>query len=235
MRFSDKDLRARFPESFGYLSSVRKRAVRIEASATQDGSIAIGASHLGGAPDLPASVSWPTSNDRSIPFVAQIELEDLAEHDDDALLPHEGWLLFFVDGERRVARLVHVAAGATLKRIRPPDDVVLYTPCAIGLSPIDLFPVPPTPFIDVDAIHRKERADYEQLLRDVRRDAPEGRDHHLLGYPRVGDVPGVDGDTRLLAQLDADPTPGFSWSQPVLLLAHDADLRRGDVERVRVA
>jgi hypothetical protein len=234
MRFTDKDLRARFPESFGYLSSVRKRAVRIEASAAQDASIAIGASRLGGAPDLPATVSWPTSNDRSLPFVAQIKLEDVAEHDDDALLPHEGWLLFFVDGERRVARVVRVDAGATLKRVRPPEDAIVYTPCAVGLAPIDLFPVPPTPFIDVDAIDRRERDDYEQLLRDVRRDAPQGKDHHLLGYPRIGEVPNADGDTRLLAQFDADPTPGFSWSGAVMLLANDGDLRRGDVDRVRV-
>ena len=234
MRCTDKDLRARFPESWGYLSSVRKRAVRIEASATQDASLAVGASRLGGAPDLPASGSWPTSNDRSLPFVAQIELEKIAEHDEDALLPHEGWLLFFADGDRRVARVLHVPPTATLKRVRPPEDAVAYAPCAVGFTPIDLFPVPPTPFVDVDAIHEKEREEYQRLLEQIRRETPEGKDHHLLGYPSVGDVPNVDGDTRLLAQLDADPTPGFAWKGALLVLANDRDLRRGDVERVRV-
>lgn len=234
MLLSEKDLRARFPESFGYVASVRKRAIRIEASATTDAAIAVGASRLGGAPDLPSTVTWPSAGDRSLPFVAQIELEKIAQWDDDALLPHEGWLLFFVDAERSVARVVHVPGGATLERVRPAQDVVAYTPSAVGFSPIDLLPTPPTPFIDVDEIDRKERKTYEDLLEEQRRDAPLGKDHHILGYSRIGNVPGIDGDTRLLAQFDADPTPGFSWKGAVMIFAQDADLRSGEVDRVRV-
>ena len=233
MHITDHDLRARFPESFGYLASVRKRAVRLTPKG-EGASLEIGASRLGGAPDLPATVSWPTSGDRPLPFVAQIRLEEIAEWDEDALLPHEGWLLFFVDGARRVARVVHVPPTDGLKRVRPPVEEIASAGRAVELSPIDLFPVPPTPFVDVDAIHRTERAGYERLLAEIRREVPDGKDHHLLGYPRRGDVEGMDGDTRLLAQFDADASLGLSWKEPILLLAQDPDLRRGDVERVRV-
>ena len=69
MRVRDEDLRARFPESFGYLASVRKRAIRLETTASTDEALPLGGTHLGGAPDLPSFVTWPSVGDRLIPFV----------------------------------------------------------------------------------------------------------------------------------------------------------------------
>ena len=42
-----------------------------------------------------------------------------------------------------------------------------------------------------------------------------------------------DGDTRLLMQLDRDPAPGFDFPGKLAFLGQDADLRRGEVGRLR--
>lgn len=60
----------------------------------------IGKSHWWGAPDLPADTPFPyvTLDDGTpepLTFVCQIRCEDLAAHDPEGLLPHEGMLYVF--------------------------------------------------------------------------------------------------------------------------------------------
>ncbi|MCC7539503.1 MAG: DUF1963 domain-containing protein [Deltaproteobacteria bacterium] len=55
----------------------------------------IGASRLGGVPDLPSALAWPTQGDRHLTFVAQIDLGALTPEWVDGL-PSSGWLYFFV-------------------------------------------------------------------------------------------------------------------------------------------
>lgn len=76
----------------GARPSVRMHTTR---SALED--IALGASRLGGLPDLPTGVAWPERNGSPLDFIAQIDLRDLA-----GLLPEfpqSGWLLFFFDAD----------------------------------------------------------------------------------------------------------------------------------------
>lgn len=59
-----------------------------------------GKSHWWGAPDLPADTPFPyvTLDDGTpepLTFVCQIRCEDIAAHDPDGLLPHEGMLYVF--------------------------------------------------------------------------------------------------------------------------------------------
>lgn len=55
----------------------------------------VGASRLGGVPDLPSTLGWPTRDDRHLTFVAQIDLGALTPEWVDGL-PRSGWLCFFV-------------------------------------------------------------------------------------------------------------------------------------------
>ncbi len=76
-----------------------KRCIRLHASLAEDASkVAIGESHIGGLPDLPPDIAWPTRNGRPCEFIAQINLKDVAPFDEENLLPKEGILLFFFDG-----------------------------------------------------------------------------------------------------------------------------------------
>lgn len=55
----------------------------------------LGASRLGGEPDLPSRFPWPRWKGRSQPFVAQIDLAELPQVPGRELLPPRGHLYFF--------------------------------------------------------------------------------------------------------------------------------------------
>ena len=58
----------------------------------------LGASRLGGSPDMPAEFPWPKDGDeRSMAFFAQINLSELPRGDWPA--PKSGWLYVFLGGE----------------------------------------------------------------------------------------------------------------------------------------
>lgn len=70
-------------------------------AAAPDELLAPGASHLGGAPAMPVGASWPTWQGRSLSFIAQLNLADVAPHDARGLLPPTGWLTFFYDAQEQ--------------------------------------------------------------------------------------------------------------------------------------
>lgn len=59
------------------------------------GSNSIGQSKLGGQPDLPVSISWPTVDNKSMVFMAQINFSELITFDEENLLPKKGIIYFF--------------------------------------------------------------------------------------------------------------------------------------------
>ncbi len=64
------------------------------------GVVPVGASKIGGAPDLPDDLPWPVdAQRRPVSFVAQLNLATLPAVDDD--LPREGTLSFFYDTIRQ--------------------------------------------------------------------------------------------------------------------------------------
>lgn len=54
-------------------------------------------SRLGGSPDLPAGIAWPSWNGRELAFVGQLDLAELAAEGVHGLLPEAGLLLAFAD------------------------------------------------------------------------------------------------------------------------------------------
>ncbi|MFN7955968.1 MAG: YwqG family protein [bacterium] len=73
--------------------------LRLAASACVDASIPIGASKLGGAPDLPSDVTWPERDGRPLAFVAQLDLAQLGESGGDGLPLRDGVLWIFCDAD----------------------------------------------------------------------------------------------------------------------------------------
>lgn len=55
----------------------------------------IGATKLGGRPDLPPEAMWPAHESRPLLFMAQVRLADVARLDGSGLLPETGLLSFF--------------------------------------------------------------------------------------------------------------------------------------------
>lgn len=55
----------------------------------------LGASKLGGAPDMPPEFEWPHYNETPLSFLAQINLSEVKPYDLENLLPEAGMLYFF--------------------------------------------------------------------------------------------------------------------------------------------
>lgn len=71
-----------------------------------EGAGGLGASRLGGTPDLPPSIAWPTHEGARMVFVAQLDLSSLSPGWIDDL-PARGWLYLFVATLAPAWDLVH--------------------------------------------------------------------------------------------------------------------------------
>jgi uncharacterized protein YwqG len=95
--------------------------IRLYLSKADEDELPLGASKMGGRPDLPLSLSWPTETRRPpherdrrfnpdsedkpllpLSFVAQIRLSGVSSLDDEGLLPATGILYFFYSAEQEV-------------------------------------------------------------------------------------------------------------------------------------
>ena len=94
-------------EIIAKLKQVARQEIKITFGQT-DEPLPVGSSRIGGRPDVPSDFVWPTyegsSYDvelkcRPLSFLAQINLRDVAEWDEEHLLPTEGILSFFYELE----------------------------------------------------------------------------------------------------------------------------------------
>ena len=94
-------------EIIAKLKQVARQEIKITFGQT-DEPLPVGRSRIGGRPDVPSDFVWPTyegsSYDvelkcRPLSFLAQINLRDVAEWDEEHLLPTEGILSFFYELE----------------------------------------------------------------------------------------------------------------------------------------
>ena len=119
-------------------------SIRLHTTLASDGELALGATKIGGQPDLPQGAAWPDWRGAPLNFLAQIRLADIAAHDPDGELPHEGMLSFFFDytnwgkqgreAEGSLATVLYVPQGAALQRMMWPETLRLrerYTPLAV--------------------------------------------------------------------------------------------------------
>ncbi len=74
-------------------------AVEITAERLDGRSAPVGASRFGGDPGLPSDVAWPTDRTGPLPFVAQINLAEIAGSAAARELPAAGLLSVFYDGQ----------------------------------------------------------------------------------------------------------------------------------------
>jgi hypothetical protein len=92
----------------------------------QDG-VPMGGSRIGGLPDLPREIEWPTHQGKKLPFLAQINLSELAGPG-NRLLPGDGWLYAFglFDNDPGhdpdpVTMMIYRGPASSLVRVPRPD------------------------------------------------------------------------------------------------------------------
>lgn len=77
-------------------------SIRLLAKSADEANMPVGASKLGGLPDLPPHISWPQWQGVPQSFIAQIRLEELQAYDTAKLLPPKGQLWFFYASQQDV-------------------------------------------------------------------------------------------------------------------------------------
>jgi len=179
----------------------------------------IGVSKFGGLPDLPEKTKWPMNpEDKSepLPFLMQIQLEDVHEYDLVNELPSDGLLSFFCDtsaDEIQGARVIYTPKTENLSRLEMPDDLAVrigeedYTAKLpeLPLSYFPFFTAPSCEYFDEHAKLTEEELDNLSELPEKLRNLvkqPEGEFwSHLLGWADTiqGDV--MDNKDTLLLQL----------------------------------
>lgn len=79
---------------FKLFKSIKPKA--IDYSIPED-SISIGISKLGGVPDVIKDFQWPFKGNNPLSFIAQFNLSEIHNYDEEKYLPTEGLLSFFYD------------------------------------------------------------------------------------------------------------------------------------------
>jgi uncharacterized protein YwqG len=89
----------------------------------------VGSSQLGGRPALRSGQGWPDWQGLPMAFVAQVNLADVAAHDEEGHLPHSGLLSFF-------CAIDDTAAGVVLGESGPSSWMASHfdatSPCSCG-------------------------------------------------------------------------------------------------------
>ena len=73
-----------------------KPAIGLLTIKMESDNLKIGASKIGGKPDLPKDVSWPRLNDSDLVFCAQYNISELKKCDVENLLPEKGMFYIFI-------------------------------------------------------------------------------------------------------------------------------------------
>jgi hypothetical protein len=76
--------------------ALQKPSLRITTHLVCD-ELPLGSSKIGGLPDLPPHLVWPTNTQRSLSFIAQLNLGEVPYRTTDAPIPKTGMLYFFYD------------------------------------------------------------------------------------------------------------------------------------------
>ena len=84
----------RLAEHADTLVALRRTGIELTS---RSGSMVTTRSHLGGLPGLPPGAVWPHRRERPMTFLAQIDLAEMSQCDDDHLLPAAGLLQIFAD------------------------------------------------------------------------------------------------------------------------------------------
>lgn len=83
------------------IDRVSRASIRLYTTSVDESTLEIGASKLGGIPDLPPGVTWPEWKGLPQSFIAQIRLDDVRQYDTDNVLPQGGMFWFFYDAQQQ--------------------------------------------------------------------------------------------------------------------------------------
>lgn len=181
-----------------------------------DADLPVGATKLGGAPDLPPGTAWPNFEERPMAFVAQVNLADVAPLYRDGFLPPAGVVSFFcatADLHRPDAGHVRFAeATASLARTKPPPELAAHerhATLALTAEPDLTLGPAESPSVENLGLSDDEQFAYRDMM-EAEHETPI---HRMLGHPDIvqNDPRDADPDLCLLLQVDSDDDAEMEW------------------------
>lgn len=219
--------------------AVRENSIRLVS--VPDGGAEVGASRLGGHPDLPIDFEWPKPGRRALSFVAQLNLSQLQPYDTQQRLPTTGVLSFFYDirsafrgkdTDPSKARVYWFSPSQRLEHRAPPKGVASWKQCGLRCFAELTLPFGRSSVAGGLGVENYFAfyAEARSLLREPNRD---GDLHRVLGHPDaiqgdmtrriVYELAKVDlrrpraelereaRDLELLLQVDSDANAEMMW------------------------
>jgi len=206
-------------EGFGDLVSAIEPHVRpaVRLTSRPGEAAALGQSRIGGEPDLPKALSWPKTGRQSVPFIAQIDLKEIASVLSESPLPHAGHLWFFSDGSE-TGIVLHDASDAPRQATPTPEDVPKtwrFACCPLALEAYQALPeVSVVEALDAITSDDEEKLEsYTEIQSYISGETTMGNVHTLLGWPEAIQDPAELNEpaTRLLLQVESDKGAGMMW------------------------
>jgi uncharacterized protein YwqG len=233
------------PQTAEAIRALACQSIRLLAAPVGD-ALVVGSSRLGGQPDLPEGLMWPSRQDKPMSFVAQICLEDVAGFVPAQKLPSSGTLAFFYDASQGVNgtspddrsgwSVIFFEPAAPLKTTPFPHELpqpARFKPLTLEFHSEWTLPVNPQQVDPGLQWSERDQRAYEALLREFR--GPGDRKipfHRMFGWPDQ-----IQDDMQLQAAMmtsgvtsPADPrlkdiaSTKANWK---LLLQIDSDERAG--------
>lgn len=193
----------------------QRPAIRLRADEYED-PLEVGASKLGGLPDLPLGVPWPSWNDRPLTFVAQFQLAELAPYDTEGALPKSGILSFFYDPDLEAGRggarvLCSDVPVSELRRASAPDarfNIAQFPEHGVELAVETMLPPIEGPFYRSLAASLKGMGPFADFLDSLPTCWDTERPtHRLLGYATP-----LQGDPYLISEVESRGETFENWN-----------------------
>ncbi|MEO8953504.1 MAG: YwqG family protein [Ktedonobacteraceae bacterium] len=193
------------------IDRLARPSIRLSASPVAESTLQMGASKLGGTPDLPTGVSWPELKGLPQSFIAQLRLADVHPYDINHQLPQSGMLWFFYDAQQQTYgadpadrggwRVFYVQSEQpSLQRAAAPATLPAesrFQPCALSfVSEITLSQQPKLEIPDCDWTEDEQKK-YEDLLATF----PSAADHAAIHHRLLGNPDTIQDDMHLQCQL----------------------------------
>lgn len=193
------------------LARLMLESIRLKTQKSDENAIPIGATKIGGLPDLPPSVEWPIWKDAPQAFAAQINLTKVSSLDQTRSLPSKGVLYFFYDSTQNVYGSDPDDKGgwqvifsdeneSRLSRAVAPTGLpasALYQACAVDVSIEATLPHEPEVLLPHIHWNDAEKLAYSDFMASY----PDAGDRALAHHRLLGHPDQIQDDMHLAVQL----------------------------------
>ncbi len=192
---------AGLPQLVPAIDLITRPSLRLYGTPVQEASLPIGASKLGGLPDLPIGWQWPEWKGLPQSFIAQLRLADIQPFRQEGIgetLPEHGLLWFFYDARQETygdqpedrggwSILFLEDEQAELQRLPPAlelPEAARFQACALRFIPqLTCSQEPPLDISNL-AWNNDDQERYDAVFASLETAAERAVPHHrLLGFP----------------------------------------------------